>query len=341
MKIQEKIPLKDKIWFQTGGQSKFFAQPKTDKEFKEAIEFAKSKNLELEILGEGANVLINDNGFDGLIINPKLKTLRYASTSQSSVSALRVIGKKTKPFHPECPSKLLGEDEYIEGLSEQYKVTAGAGITIQELIDFCLDNNLVDLEEFSGIPGTVGGSVYINIHYFNFFLSDFLVAAKVINKNTYKIKTVPKSWFGFGYDKSKLLNKEHFLLSATFQLKKASDIETAYAKGRRDEIIRQRNSRYPTSHTCGSFFRNFHEHELKNVKNAKPLKFVAYYLDKLGIKGYLSCGDAIVSYKHTNMIVNQGNATSNDIINLAKKIQKMCHKEFNITPQPECQLIGF
>jgi len=338
MTIKKNVSLKDKNWFQTGGLARFFAQPKTEIEFQEAINFAKSNNLPMEILGEGANVLISDDGFDGLIINPKLKTLRYTSTSQNSVSALRVIGMQNKPVRLECPSKPLGEDGCIERLSE--RVTADAGITIQELIDFCLENNLIGLEEFSGIPGTVGGSVYINIHYFDFFLSDFLVKAKVINKNTGKIETVPKSWFEFGYDKSKLLGKEHFLLSATFQLKKATDIETAYAKGRRDEIIRQRNSRYPTSHTCGSFFRNFYEHEMKNVKNAKPLKFVAYYLDKLGIKGSLNHGDAIVSYKHANMIVSQGNATTNDIMNLAKKIQSMCQKEFNIIPQLECQIIG-
>lgn len=106
-------------------------------------------------------------------------------------------------------------------------------------------------------------------------------------------------------------------------------------------MIRQRNSRYPTERTCGSFFRNFHDHELTNVKNGKKLKFVAYYLDKLGIKGELSHGGASVSHKHANMIVTSENATSNDVIMLAKTIQEMVYKTFGILPQSECQFIGF
>ena len=80
---------------------------------------------------------------------------------------------------------------------------------------------------------------------------------------------------------------------------------------------------------------------MHGVKNGKKLPFVAYYLDQLGIKGKLNYGDAIVSYRHANMLVNQGNATSHDIIMLAQTIQEMVFRQFGIIPQPECQLIGF
>ena len=69
--------------------------------------------------------------------------------------------------------------------------------------------------------------------------------------------------------------------------------------------------------------------------------YVAYYLDKLGIKGELSHGGAIVSHQHANMLVNFNNAKSSDIIDLATKMQEMVQERFNIIPQPECQLIGF
>ena len=131
------------------------------------------------------------------------------------------------------------------------------------------------------------------------------------------------------------------MISATFALTKVTELETAYAKGRRDEIIRHRNARYPTSHTCGSFFRNFHKDELKNIKNGKKLPSVAYYLDQIGIKGKLESGNAIVSHRHANMIVNLGNATSQDIVMLAQKIQELVLKHFGVIPQPECQFIGF
>jgi len=303
MKIQTNISLRDKNWFRTGGHARYFAQPKTEKEFASALAFARVNKLKLEILGSGANVLVSDDGFDGLVISPSPITKAFSATGNL--------------------------------------VTALAGATIQECIDWCLEHNLLGLEEFSGIPGTIGGGVYMNVHYFKFFLASFLAHASVIHKKTGKIKTVDMAWFNFGYDQSKLQEKEWFLLSATFRLEKGTDLETAYAKGRRDEIIRQRNSRYPSERTCGSFFRNFHDHELATVKNAQKLPFVAYYLDQLGIKGKLQHGGAVVSYKHANMIVTQENATSHDIVMLAQHMQELVLKKFGILPQSECQFIGF
>jgi len=297
MEIEKNVSLKEKNWFQTGGPAEFYCQPKTSDDFCKAIEFAKEKNFKITILGQGANVLISDNGVKGLVIHPKISEIR----------------------------------------SEDFFVTAGSGVTIQELIDWCLKNNLVGLEEFSGIPGSIGGAAYINVHYFNFFISQFLVSGQVVNKKTSVIKTVENGWFEFGYDESKLQEKDWFLVSATFKLKKVNKIQAAYAKGRSDEIIRQRNSRYPNSHTCGSFFRNFNEDEL----HGRKIIFVAYYLDKLGIKGELSHGGAVVSHKHANMLVNKSNATSNDIITLARKMQRLVFNKFGLIPVSECQFLGF
>ena len=114
-----------------------------------------------------------------------------------------------------------------------------------------------------------------------------------------------------------------------------------YAKGRSEEMIRHRAKRYPTAYTCGSFFRNFHEHEVTLMSQGKKLIYVAYYLDKIGVKGQLLVGDAVVSYQHANMIVNRGKATTADIIALAQKMQTMVLDQFGILPQPECRLIGF
>ena len=85
----------------------------------------------------------------------------------------------------------------------------------------------------------------------------------------------------------------------------------------------------------------FMTNEVTIESNGKKMIFVAYYLDKIGVKGALSVGDAIVSYQHANMLVNRGNATTQDIITLARTMQELVHKEFGIIPQPECRLIGF
>lgn len=303
--IQQNVPLADKNWFKTGGSANYYAQPTSSDEFAQALAFAQNNNLEIFILGEGANILVSDAGYQGLVIRPFLKEISLTSLDNSVL------------------------------------VTTGAGVTIPDLILYCLERNIIGLEEFSGIPGTVGGSVYINLHYFQFLLEQFLHSAQVINKKTGTIISVDPRWFNFGYNTSKLMEEEYYLVSATFKLTKVSDIETAYARGRRAEIIRHRISRYPSSHTCGSFFRNFLPHEVTLESNSKKMIYIAYYLDKIGVKGQLSVGDAIVSHQHANMIVNKGNATSHDIIVLARTMQQLVKDQFGIIPQPECRLIGF
>ena len=301
--IQKNISLADKNWFQTGGCAQWYCEPKNATEFTQALDFAKTNSLHSFVLGQGANILVSDDGFDGLVIRPKI--LDISTTKDDHVAF----------------------------------VTAGAGVTMHDLILYCLDQNLLGLEEFSGIPGTVGGSVYINLHYYEFLLEQFLVSAQVVHKDSGEVLTVDTSWFKFGYDQSRLQEKEYYLVSATFTLKSATDLEIARARGRREEIIRHRQRRYPAEFTCGSFFRNFLPEEVVNTK--KKLIYVAYYLDKIGVKGELSVGGALVSHQHANMIVNKNKATSTDIIQLAQLMQNMVYEKFGIKPQPECQLIGF
>ncbi len=303
--ITPHVPLADKNWFRTGGSARLFAAPQTGHEFAIALAYAHEHNEPIFVLGEGANILISDTGFDGLVIKPQLRDISYA----------------------------IEKDHVL--------VTAGAGITIAELISHCLDNGALGLEEFSGIPGTVGGAIFINLHYFEFLLGNFLTHAQIINKKSGLITTVNQEWFKFGYDISALHDQEHYLLSATFRLKMGSELDIAFARGRRHETIRHRARRYPQSHTCGSFFRNFHPDEVTLEIDNKKMIYVAYYLDKIGVKGHLRVGNAIVSYQHANMIVNLGNATSADIMGVVHKMQELVQAEFGIIPQPECILVGF
>ncbi len=304
--LQTNVPLAPFTWFKTGGNAKYFVQPTSAEQFSQALQFAIQNNLAVFVLGEGANVLISDDGFDGMVIKPAL-------------TAINMIDLDT----------------------HHALVTAQAGVSIHDLIIWCLDHQIIGLEEFSGIPSTVGGAVYINLHYFEFLLEHFLVRAQIINKNTGAIETVDKAWFNFGYNYSKLHEGNYYVIDATFKLKKVDTSACAYAQGRRVEIIRHRANRYPKAGTCGSFFRNFYDHEVFIVDHGKKMIFVAYYLDKLGVKGSLKHGNAMVSYQHANMIVNQGGATSSDIIAVARSMQELVKKHFNITPKTECQLVGF
>ena len=311
VQIRHHVPLADKTWFKVGGTARFFCEPTNAQEFQHAIVWARQQELEIFILGEGANILVSDAGFNGLVIRPQIRDITVHDA-------------------------LAHADD-----GNSVAVTAGAGVSLADLITFCLDNNIAGIEEFSGIPGTVGGSVYINLHYFEFLLSQFLISARVINSHTGDLKTVTTDWFSFGYNQSTLQEKDWFLVDATFKLRRCTDLERAYAQGRRVEIIRHRVSRYPAKNTCGSFFRNFHNDEVTLESNGKKMIYVAYYLDKIGVKGILTCGDAIVSYQHANMLVNRGKATSADLVLLVRTMQELVLKQFGIVPQPECILVGF
>lgn len=304
--ITENVPLHDKNWFGTGGPARFFCAPSDTHQFAQALEWGHNQKLPVHVIGQGANTLINDEGFDGLIIIPKLT------------------------------------DIFVQDLNEQFcLVQAGSGITVADLITYCLEHSMLGLEEFSGIPGTVGGSIYNNLHYFEFSLSDFLLNAQLIDRSTGIVTTVDKAWLAMGYDHSKLHEKNHYVISATFKLKRATALEIAYAKGRSTEIKRHRANRYPHARTCGCFFRNFHEDEISKPINGKKLIYVAYYLDNVGIKGNLRTGNACVSHQHANMIVTLDNAKSADIIAVARTMQEKVYEKFGLLPHPECELVGF
>lgn len=303
--ISANITLADKTWFLVGGYAEWFATPTTAQEFIAALDFARANQLQITVIGEGANVLVSDAGCRGLVIRPSMQNVQ-AVEHETTVD-----------------------------------VIVGAGMRMHDLIEWCLARGYTGLEEFSGIPGTVGGSVFINLHYFEFLIDQFLISGTVLNAETGAIVAVDRSWFAFGYNYSRLHDSPYYLLDATFRLTKSTEVATAYAQGRRAEIIRHRIRRYPHHGTCGSFFRNFHEHEVTLSSNGKKMIWVAYYLDRLGVKGELREGGAIVSHQHANMIVNTGTATAHDIVTLARRMQELVKQNFGIVPQPECRLLGF
>lgn len=300
--LETSVSLADKNWLQTGGHARFFCQPETIVEFQQALHHAITHDIPLFVLGLGANILISDSGFNGLVVRPRLKEISITQSSNDTVL-----------------------------------VTAGSGVTMQELISFCLSHNIIGLEEFSGIPGTVGGSVFINLHYYEFFLSHFLHQATIIEKKTGVVSTVNPDWFNFGYNDSRLLRCDFFLIDATFKLTQTTELQTAYARGRSVEIIRHRVKRYPYLRTCGSFFRNFLPSEVPQ----NGITAVAYYLDQVGARSLPAIGGVRVSHQHANMLITSPESTSADVIALARTMQQAVLDMFGIIPKPECQLIGF
>lgn len=305
--IQQNVSLREKNWFKTGGIAKFYAEPRSEDEFRQALRYAQSEGLSVFTFGDGANLLVSDEGFDGLAIRPQIDSIEFSEQTDGS-----------------------------------WVVNVGAGVLTDSLIQTCLNKGFFGLEDFSGIPGTIGGAVFINLHYFGSMISQSFIAGNVINRHTGTITRKTVDEFKFAYNESILLTGEEYLVSATFAIHKASAFEIHYHQGRRDEIIRHRRSRYPRDHTCGSFFRNFHTDELARGNGKATHPYIAFYLDKLGVKGTLRRGGAIVSRHHANMLVtDRDDATSTDIVELAREMQRLVFKEIGLLPKLECQLLGF
>jgi UDP-N-acetylenolpyruvoylglucosamine reductase len=150
---------------------------------------------------------------------------------------------------------------------------------------------------------------------------------------------VDSEWLQIDENKNKIENNNYCILNATFKLTKCSDFEREYAKGRSKEITRHRLQRYPYKGTCGSFFKNLNEKDIPFIINGKKIVNAAYYLENIGAKN-IKYGKASVSYKHSNMIVNNGNVKSSNIIKIAKKRQELVMKKFKLFLEPECKLIG-
>jgi UDP-N-acetylmuramate dehydrogenase len=252
-------------------------------------------------MGEGANVLISDAGIKGLVIILQNKNMQI-----------------------------------INGL-----ISIDAGVSMHHAIAFSLKNNWGGLEDFGGIPGSVGGAVCMNIHYFDALLSDFIETVTILDLESLEITEITKNACNFGYNKSLFLEKKLIVLAVTLRLKKLTSEETAYARGRHDEIVRQRSRRYPPTRTCGSFFRNFFPHEYEQAKGKTKVPYIAYYLESVGVKGQLSSGKASVFSLHANMLVTSEGATSHDVVSLATIMQQNVYNQFGLWPVPECQLLGF
>tara|TARA_B100000315_G_C14458141_1_gene532429 strand:+ start:31 stop:930 length:900 start_codon:yes stop_codon:yes gene_type:complete len=299
MKIEKNIKLAPFTYFKIGGKAKFFCEPKIEKDFENAFKFARDENLPTFAMGQGANILVSDKGFQGLVIKPKNNQI----TTKGNI------------------------------------VSAQAGATIEDVIKKSLKSNLIGLEDFSGIPSSVGGALYINLHYFDALIENFVDSALVFNKKTLKTRLVKKSWFKFSYDDSRLkTDKDFILLEANLKLKKVRDNKKYEAIGKSKEITRTRERRYPSEPSVGSIFQNLSDQDQK--KHKLPTKSVAFLIDSCGLKG-TKVGDAQISPKHANVIVNNRKAKADDVLKLANLIKKKVKRKFGVNLQFEAELVGF
>lgn len=245
----------------------------------------KSCNLEIFVLGNATNVLVSDKGFNGIIVN------------------------------------LKGFANYIS--CKGNKIITGASVNLDTLIKFAIDNSLKGLERLSGIPGTVGGALYMNAGAFGKEIGDMVEYVKVLSFKG-REKIFYKEQIDFSYREAIPLNK-YIILECGLKLYKSNKKQILKIQ---KEILKRREMRQPLEYpSAGSIF--------KRAGN----RFAGELIEKAGCKG-VKIGDAMVSEKHANFIINIGNASSQDIYKLIKEVQSRVYKRFKIKLQPEIKFLG-
>ncbi len=201
---------------------------------------------------------------------------------------------------------------------------AECGTMLGKIVKNAVKNNLIGLENLNGVPGTLGGALIMNAGAWGGEISENLIHVEVINSKS-EIQKIEKKDLNFSYRQSSF-NKDDILLSAKFNLRKA---DKDIIKENFIEAQSGRKKSQPLNkRSAGSLF--------KNPKNNSAGKL----LDDAGLKG-CSIGDAKISEKHANFFINDGNASSTDMLMLIKKAHKKVKDKFNVNLSLEVKLMGF
>lgn len=276
--------------FRIGGPVGIWVEPKNTRELKKILTFAREENTPLFIIGSGSNILARDSGFDGIIVklsSPYFKNIRISGTT----------------------------------------VRVGAGHNTAALVRLCCSKGLGGLESLAGIPGTVGGAVFMNAGgwssplYKN--IGDCVKSLKVMD-NAGNIKIFDRDRIAFGYRTSGL--SDYIILEAVLKLRRSDKITLTSTSSK---FLKMKKARQVLDKpSAGCVF-----------KNPEGSQFTTGQLiDMLGLKG-LRVGGAEVSRKHANFIVNCKNASCEDVLKLINLIKTKVMDNYNIPLELEIKVI--
>ena len=271
-------------------------------------------------------------------IGGKAKAYFKPDTLDDLILFLKKFGEKERVFVLGAGSNILITDKKFDGvvikLGRNFSnlsllpnkiIVAGSAVTDKKLSEFAMDNNIGGFEFLSCIPGTVGGGLRINSGCFGSEFKDILVSVQVIDKKG-NIKTIPCSGIKFGYRQSPL-DKDFIFLSASFKgkIKEKNEIEKIIKK-----IKNQKDEAQPTKiKTGGSTFKN--PIEQTNIK--------VWELIKKSVPLESKFGDAKISNKHCNFLVNSSEATFNDMKKLIEFVRKNVKLKTGINLETEIEII--
>lgn len=278
-------PMKNHTSFKAGGPARILVIPETVEEIKRITESAKSVNFPYMIIGNGSNLLVKDEGIDALVI--KLS---------SSFSDISVSGDT---------------------------ITANSGAALSRIASTALLNSLTGFENLSGIPGTLGGAIYMNAGAYGSEMKDVLTEVTYLNDNK-EIITTTADTLSLSYRHSMFKDNNYVILSASIKLEKGNFNEI---KALMDETAKKRRDKQPLEYpSAGSTFKRPEGH------------FAGKLIEDAGLRGF-SYNGARVSEKHCGFIVSDGTATASDILTLMDMVRKKVYEKFGVMLEPEVKII--
>lgn len=277
-------PMRKHTTFRVGGTVSLFAEPKSIEAFVWAARELKRRQLPCLIMGNGSNLLFSDGPH----------TLAVLSTAR--LDTLRLSGDS---------------------------IISGAGVLLSRLASAALEACLTGLEFAHGIPGSLGGGIYMNAGAYGGELRDVVEAVTYLDSGG-ALRTVPCDECGFGYRHSRFEDTGEAILSAAIRLRPGNPREI---KEKMDDLSHRRREKQPLNYpSAGSTFK-------------RPQgDFAARLIEEAGLKG-LTVGGAQVSEKHAGFIINTGNATSADILSLMDKVKEKVYLRSGVVLEPEVRII--
>lgn len=279
--------MKSHTTFKVGGPADIFVTPKDKMEAAEIVRLLLAQNYPYYVVGNGSNLLVSDKGYRGCII---------------------------------CMGEGMDSIE-VKGNT----ITAGAGAILSKVCNVAMENSLTGLVFASGIPGSVGGAIYMNAGAYGGEMKDVVKEVELLDALTGEMITVRGSDMGFGYRTSIVKNSSYIVLSATYELI-SGDRETI--KSEMKELSVKRREKQPLEYpSAGSTFKRPEGY------------FAGKLIEDAGLKGY-RVGGACVSQKHSGFVVNDNNASCEDIITLIRDVRGKVFEKFGVMLEPEVCMLG-
>ncbi len=307
-KVERNILLKNYTTFKIGGPAKYFFKAETEQDLVKAVKVARKNKLPFFILGGGSNVLILDKGYKGLVINFQFSNSQSFNFKKNRISA--------------CGGKKL-----------------------ENLVNFTVKSGWSGLEWAAGLPGTLGGAIRGNAGAFGEEMKDNVVSVKCLDKRN-KLTKLTRKECQFSYRSSIFKKKNWIVLSAVLKFEKGNK-RKLYSLAK--DHIKHRKERQPLSYpSAGSVFRNC---DIKKIpkkikdkfsdsikKDPFPVLPAAFIISEAGLKGK-KIGNAKISEKHPNFIINLGGARAKEVKDLINFVKKKVKKSFGIDLKEEIEIV--